>query len=202
MKRLITTIAAVSVVATLGTTTAFAAPAPATWNQTVQVTSNSVITLTSTAGSPVTISADPTVNGGFATTAVPLTVSSNNETGYNLTLSMILGDTHAGALFDDGTSVNTTTDTVDGIPAAGTLVANQWGYTAATGTNTPPTVASSFSKVPNLAADGGTGATTLMNATGEGTSNVFVNYGAVIDYTLASGITYSNQVTYTASVNP
>lgn len=202
MKKLITGIAVASVVAALGTAAVFAAPAPSVWTQTVQVTSNSVITLTSTAGSPVTITADPTVNGGFATTVVPLTVSSNNETGYNLTLSMILGDTHAGALFDDGTSVNTTTDTVVGIPAAGALVANQWGYTSATGSNTVPTIASSFSKVPNLAADGGTGAVTLLNATGEGTSNIFVNYGAVIDYTLASGITYSNQVTYTASVNP
>ena len=203
MKKLIIEIASAGIVSAFGAAAVFAAPAPATWNQTVQVTSNSVITLTSTAGSPVTINADPTVNSGFGTVAVPLTVSSNNETGYSLTLSMISGDTHSGALFDDGSAAPlTTTDTVAGIPAAGTLVANQWGYTVAIGSNTVPTIASSFSKVPNLVSDGGAGAVTLMNASAEGTSNVFVNYGAVIDYTLASGITYSNQVTYTASVNP
>jgi hypothetical protein len=185
------------VVAALGAS-AFAVD-PATWNQTVQVTSNSVITISSTAGSPVTIGADPSANGGFGTVAVPITVASNNASGYTLTLSMISGDTHAGALFDGGTSP--VAETVAG--ASGTLTANQWGYTAVTGaTNTVPTAASTFSQVPNLLPDGGTGAVTLITAGVEGTSSVFVNYGAVIDYTLPSGITYANQVTYTASVNP
>ena len=201
MKKLIMGVASAFAITVLGTTAAFAAPAPATWNQTVQVTSNSVITLSSTAPTTVAIAADPTQNGGFGTTAVPLTVSSNNESGYNLTLSMIAGDTHSGALFDDGSAAPlSTTDVVSG--GSGTLVANQWGYTLATTTNTVPTIASTFAQVPNLVADGGTGAVTLLNVTAEGTSNVFVNYGAVIDYTLPSGITYSNQVTYTASVNP
>ena len=201
MKKLAAGITLTGITATIVAIPAFAATAPATWNQTVQVTSNSVVTLSSTAPSPVTISADPSTNGGFGTVAVPLTVSSNNSSGYNLTLSMISGDTHSGALFDDGTSAPlSTTDTIAG--ASGTLIANQWGYTTATGTNTVPTSASSFSQVPNLVPDGGPGAVTLMNAAVEGTSNVFVNYGAVIDYTLPSGITYSNQVTYTASVNP
>ena len=201
MKKLIIGLASAVTITAFGATAAFAAPAPATWSQTVQVTSNSVITLSSTAPTTAAIAADPTQNGGFGTTAVPLTVSSNNESGYNLTLSMILGDTHSGALFDDGTAAPlSTTDTVTG--ASGILAANQWGYTFASGTNTVPTIASTFAQVPNLVADGGTGAVTLMNAAAEGTSNVFVNYGAVIDYTLPSGITYSNQVTYTASVNP
>ncbi|MCL2094592.1 hypothetical protein FWH13_00510 [Candidatus Saccharibacteria bacterium] len=181
-------------VAALIAAPALAAPAPATWNQTVQVTSNSVITISSTASNPITITADPTLNGGFGTVAVPLTVSSNNESGYNLTLSMVSTDANNGALFD---ATSTTTDVVAGIPATGTLVANQWGYNSVVGSNTVPTIASSFSQVPAAATP-----VTLLNVAVEGTSDVFVNYGAVIDYTLPSGITYSNQVTYTASVNP
>lgn len=194
-KQLITAVAAIGVVATFGATTAFAAPAPATWDQTVQITSNSVITISSTAGSPVTITADPTVNGGFGTVAVPLTVSSNNENGYILTLSMISTDANSGALFD---STATTTDVVAGISATGTLVANQWGYNyVGSATNIVPTVASSFSQVPAASSP-----VTLLTSGASGTSNVNVNYGAVIDYTLPSGITYANQVTYTASVTP
>jgi hypothetical protein len=194
-KQLIASVAAVGVVATLGSAAAFAAPAPATWNQTVQVTSNSVITISSTASSPITITADPTANGGFGTVAVPLTISSNNETGYNMTLSMIASDANSGALYD---ATTTTAEVVEGIPTAGTLVANQWGYNyVGSATNVPPTIASTFSQVPASSSP-----VTLLTSGTSGTSNVNVNYGAVIDYTLPSGITYANQVTYTASVNP
>jgi hypothetical protein len=196
MKKLIIGAAAsLGVVASLGAT-AFAID-PTTWNQTVQVTSNSVITISSTAGSPVTIGADPSSNGGFGTVAVPITVASNNASGYSLTLSMISTDANSGALFDNSVS-SPVADVVAGISATGALSANQWGYTAVTGaTNTVPTSATSFSKVPASAAP-----VELLNTGTEGSSNVFVNYGAVIDYTLPSGVTYSNQVTYTASVNP
>jgi hypothetical protein len=189
-------VAATGLVSALAIAPAFAA-SDATWNQTVQVTSNSVITIASTAGSPVTIAADPTANGGFGTTAVPLTISTNNDSGFNLTLSMIAGDTKAGALYD-----TTGTETEEVAGATGTLVANQWGYNFVnSATNTVPTASTSFSKVPNLVADSGTGPVTLLTTGAEGTSNVFVNFAAVIDYTLPAA-TYSNQVTYTASVNP
>ncbi|MDR0887288.1 MAG: hypothetical protein LBM97_01205 [Candidatus Nomurabacteria bacterium] len=178
-------------VAALVATPVFAVD-PATWNQTVQVTTNSVITISSTAGSPVTIAVDPS-SGGFGTTAVPITVASNNATGYGLTLSMISTDAKNGALFDTTAS---TTDVIAG--ASGTLTANQWGYYVGSSSTDIPTVASTFSQVPASSSPAD-----LMTATTQaGSTTVYVNYGAVVDYNLESGITYSNQVTYTASVQP
>ncbi|MCL2038585.1 hypothetical protein FWG86_01620 [Candidatus Saccharibacteria bacterium] len=198
-KIVISGVAATTLIGAIGLASANAAT-PSTWNQTVQVTSSSVITLTTTASNPVTIPADPTINSGFASTEVPLTLSCNDENGATVTLSMIATDANNGALFDDGTSAPlTTTDVVAPIgTAASVLTANTWGYNVVNAsTNTAQNSTSTFSPVPAAA----TPATLLATST-SGTSQFFVNFGALVDYTLDSGITYSNQVTYTASANP
>lgn len=170
---------------------------PATSNQVVEIGSDSLITISSSVNAPASISAAANTAGGFGVAPpVDIAVSSNDARGYNLTISMIGTDTHSGALWDQINGSNTAV--VAGIPAAGTLSANQWGYTVVQGTtNTIPTIASSFLKVPAA-----TSAASLIGGpTGAaGTSNVIVNYGAMVDYTLPSGSTYSNTVTYTASI--
>ncbi|MCL2001942.1 hypothetical protein FWG76_00865 [Candidatus Saccharibacteria bacterium] len=194
-KIIISGIAATALIGAVGIGSAFA-DTPATWNQTVQVTSSSVITLTTTASNPITIPADPSTNGGFASAEMPLTLSCNDENGATVTLSMISTDANNGNLFD---STASTTDVVAPVASAGIpLTANTWGYNMVSGsTNTAQNSSSTFSPVPAS----GTPAT-ILTTSAEGTSQFFVNFGALVDYTLASGVTYSNQVTYTASVNP
>jgi hypothetical protein len=108
---------------------------------------------------------------------------------------MIASDAHSGALWDQINGSNTAV--VAG--GSGILTANKWGYTVVQGlSNSVPTIASSFLQVPAAVS-----ARSLIGGptSAAGTSNVFVNYGAVVDYTLPAGSTYSNTVTYTASIN-
>jgi len=192
MKKLITGVTLAGAVAAVVAIPAFADTKANPWTQTIQVTADPVITLSSSSSDTVSTSANPAA-GGFGTIAVPITVSSNSENGYKLTLSMVAGDSQSGALYD---STATVPDVISG--GSGTLVPNQWGYTVVLGSvNTAATAGSTYAKVPQSSAPA-----TLLNVTAEGSTDLFVNYGVVVDYTLPSGVTYANQVTYTASINP
>ena len=169
---------------------------PASSNQVVEIGSDSIITISSSVNAPASIAAVANTGSGFGVAPpVDIAVSSNDARGYDLTISMISTDAHSGALWDQVNGSNTAT--VAG--GSGILTANKWGYTVVQSlSNTVPTIASSFLQVPAAAS-----AVSLIGGptSAAGTSNVFVNYGAVVDYTLPSGSTYSNTVSYTASIN-
>lgn len=194
MKKTAITGVALAVVAgvVVGGLSTLVGAATETTNQTVQVTTTDVISLNTNGQASVTIAADPTENGGFGAISSPLSVSTNNATGANLTLSMVQGDaaTTPGSLYDSTTG---TTDFIAGIPATGALAANQWGYT----TTASPNASTSFSRVPAFASP-----VTLATSAAEGPLSSTVNFGAVVDFSLAGGVTYSNVVTFTASTNP
>jgi len=170
---------------------------PASSNQVVEIGAASLITISSSVNTSASIAAAANTAGGFGVAPpVDIAVSSNDAKGYNLTISMINSDTHSGALWDQGNALNAAV--VAG--GSGTLTANKWGYTVVPGTsNTVPTIASSFLQVPASSAP-----VSLIGGptSAAGTSRVIVNYGAVVDYSLPAGSTYSNTVTYTASINP
>jgi hypothetical protein len=165
---------------------------PATWDQTVRIGANSKITISSSNAtpSPAIIPAVAGTNGGFGTVATQLSVSTNDPNGSQLTAKTV----NASA---DLVSASVTSKVV---AAAGVLTANKWGYTFATGsTNTVPTITSSFSAMP---ASGGTAVVLLPDNNAAGTQSGFINYGAVVDYSLPAGQTYENQVHFTASIIP
>jgi hypothetical protein len=182
-KLIIASLGAVATVSALAIIPASAAPVNNPWNQTVQVSSTDVITIDSTVGGNAIISADPSVSDGFATAAVPITVSSNNPAGYSLTLSMISTDANSGQLWNATAATG-----LAGIAAGPTaLTANTWGYNLDSSAN--------FSAVPASSS-----AATLIAPTGTfGSTSITVTYGAQVDYTLPANTIYSNQVTYTAS---
>lgn len=167
----------------LGTTVS--AATTDTEDATVSVLVGSTITIDTVTPTANIVNAVPD-SGTPGSVAQTVTVSTNNSTGYTLTLSMVSSDANNGNLVGTGSNVAVITP----VATTGALANNTWGYNTTGGT-------SSFSAVP---ASGS--AVTLKNTatpvSGEATS---VTYGAQITSALPSD-TYSNDVTYTATVNP
>jgi hypothetical protein len=177
---------------------------PAAWDQTVEVGSTSKITISSDTGtpSPAVIPAVAGTAGGFGTVATQLSVSTNDPNGSSLTIQIAdLDGTNEGGtlttLFHDVNtqSVGNVVDSIGSSPT--TLTANTWGYNFVSGTtNDIPTIATSFRGVPAH----GSAATLLSDNNSTGTQSGYINFGAVVDYTLIAGHTYSNGVVYTAAI--
>jgi hypothetical protein len=182
--------------------------APATWNQVVQIGSDSKITISTTTPSPTpaVIPAVAGTNGGFGTVATQLSVSTNDARGSSLTLQIAnltsanTNGTIKTLFYDLGTQTpgNIVSPITNGASAT-TLTANTWGYTFVTGaTNSVPTIANNFTGVPAF----GSANTLLPDNNATGTQSGFVNFGAVVDYDLAANHTYANEVVYTAAILP
>jgi hypothetical protein len=126
--------------------------------------------------------------GGFGTVATQISVSTNDSNGSELTVAA----SGASADLSNGAGGSITA-------AGGTLTANKWGYTFVTGaTNTAPTIGSSFSQMPAS----GSPATLFTDNNAAGTQEGFINYGAVVDYTLVAGANYETTVDFSAAIKP
>jgi hypothetical protein len=182
--------------------------APATWEQIVQIGSNSKITIssTTTTPSPAIIPAVAGSNNGFGTVATQLSVSTNDASGSSLTLQIANNTTgnSNGTITTLFHTVGTQTagDVVFAVnsgSSATTLGANTWGYTYVVGaSNSVPGYASTFTGVPA----NGSPNTLLADNNAAGTRDGFVNFGAVVDYSLKAGYTFANEVLYTAAIMP
>ena len=135
--------------------------------------------------SPTTVQLNvtPTPAGMEATGNLVINVSSNNPTGYTLTMSAKTSNT--ALIHTNGT--NTIPSTTN--PTAATLPTNTWGY------NVGPN-ATTFLAIPAPS-----GAVTLRNTTGPTASDdTAITIGAKTDINVLPGV-YSNDLTFTAVAN-
>lgn len=192
------------VVASLAVTAfAFFAPvvaqAQSTTGSTISSQIGSAINLLSSTGT-VNINATPTGSGVQTTASDTVTVSTNNSAGYTLRIN----ETNASsALVSGGNSIPATTGT-QGTPAA--LVANRWGYRVdgIGGFGAGPTSAISNAAIGSVtyAAVPATASPNTIKTTGSTATNdtTTVWYSVAANTATPSG-TYTNGVTYTATVN-
>lgn len=170
-----------------------------TANTTINATVASTISMT-TSGT-VTIALTPTPGGVMTSASDSVLVSTNNTTGYALTLAD--GDTVA-SLVSGANNITAHTGTPATPTALGT---GTWGYrvdgaaTFGAGPTTAETNSSSsttkFAGMPSSASPF-TLKTTAVTAANDPTT---VWYGVKADSTKPNG-TYTDQVTYTATTNP
>ena len=162
-------------------------------NTTINATIASVISIsnvaTSTTSNTISLNLAPTAAGSDTQTANDVvSVSTNNATGYNLTLSMASSASN-NSLISGANSIGATSGS---FAAPAVLATNSWGYRVdsvgsfGTGTQT-------FAFVPFGSAD--TIKTVNTPASADKTT---ITYGIKVDATKPTG-TYSNQVTYTAT---
>jgi hypothetical protein len=181
---------------------------PATWEQIVQLGSPSKISISTDTPdpTPAIIPAVAGTAGGFGTVATQLSVATNDTRGTSLTLQIADKDTANNdgditTLFHDKT-IQTAGDVVFAVNNGGsatTLGANTWGYTFVSGaSNSVPTNSSTFTGVPK----NGSPNTLLPDNNSNATQSGYVNFGAVVDYSLKAGFTFENVVVYTAAIMP
>lgn len=157
-----------------------------TGNTTINATVGSTISM-STAGT-VAMTVTPTGSGVASSAKDTITVSTNNASGYTLSLEA-----------DDATTTLTNgTDTLAAQGASGALANNSWGYSldATAAQTNVATLTGTWEGVP--AAGAATSLkTTATTAAAEATD---VWYGVKADTTKESGV-YTGTVTYTAVTN-
>lgn len=166
-------------------------------NTTVNALIGSAISISTT--SPVNLNITPTASGSATSSKDTVTVSTNNATGYTLTLA------------DNDTNRNMVSGSNNIVPTSGTLGtpavmdSNSWGFRIDSGAfGAGPTVAQS-----NVASLTGTwagvpasGSPVTLKSTGTTAVNdvTSVWYGAFVNSSVPNG-TYTDIVTYTAATN-
>lgn len=175
----------------------------ATASQSNTVTASVSSTITVTATNPTAIAATPGASAVYSNTSHNVSVSTNNATGYNLTLSSSDGTNALN--HTDGTTTIAASSNTTAAPAA--LATNTWGFAITqaagvfdtsytTATNQAATGASKWAGVPVLASPY-TLKSTAINASSDLTT---VWYAIEVDSTKKSG-TYTDNVVYTATTN-
>lgn len=202
--RIITTgVTAFAVVALAYSPAAFAA----TSNTTITGTIGSTITVSS--GAAVSLDVAPDSSARYASRSNTVTVTTNNTTGYDLTLETTSAARELHKSTAPAADINAHTGT-NAAPTA--LVANSWGYRVDNigGFGAGPTAATAgvggdvldstlWAGVPALNSPD-TIATSTAPSAGGG-DNVTVWYAMAADATKPSG-NYTNTVLYTANVKP
>ena len=157
----------------------------------VEVEVPSRISITSSK-SEINLNATPTPTGKFVWDYTTLTVGTNNETGYTLTMSDKDGDTN---LKHVNPSVTATIPTLSGDKIKADFEMNKWGYTLLRAA-TEVQDSTNFSPVPV-----NTAAVTIGQSTGP-VEAVATNVGmaAKVDTNLPSGV-YKDTVTFSAIAN-
>ena len=157
----------------------------------VEVEVPSRISITSSK-SEINLNVTPTPTGKFVWDYTTLTVGTNNETGYTLTMSDKDGDTN---LKHVNPSVAATIPTLGGDKTKADFEMNKWGYTLL-GAATEVQDSTNFSPVPV-----NTAAVTIGQSTGP-VEAVATNVGmaAKVDTNLPSGV-YKDTVTFSAVAN-
>lgn len=169
-----------------------------TKSTTINATIGSTISMTTS--STVAIGITPTAGGAASSASDTVTVSTNNSTGYNLTLA------NTDAISSLTSGANTITAHTGTFASPSTLANNSWGYrvdnagTFGVGPTTAQTnqanLAGMWAGVP------GTGSPQQLKTTGTTATNdvTTVWYGVKTDTSKPSGV-YSDSVTYTATTN-
>lgn len=195
-KQKVSTIASLALVVALITSPAVVSAAQGTSSTTINATLASTISITS--NPTVAIAVTPTTGGVVSSQSDTVSVSTNNTTGYNLTLSdsdtntnLVSGANNIAA--HNGTYATPTT-----------LTGNSWGYAVAGGnfsasyTAEPsnPSSTTKWAGVPSSASPQQL-KTTAATASADQTT---VWYGVRATASQAAGV-YSDTVTYTATTN-
>ncbi len=185
-----------------GSLPAIASAATATANTTINATVESTISMSSSG--TVTLNITPVSGGAQTSASDTVTVSTNNATGYKLTLK------DADTTLTLANGLNTIAASSNTMSGATTLANNTWGFAVASAT---PGVASntfdaSYTVFSNQASHASKWAgitssdqqikSTTSTASSDTTT---VWYSAKADTTKPSG-TYSDIVVYTATTNP
>ncbi len=174
------------------------------------VTSNTIVngyidaSISITSSTPVEFHVLPTAGGTASTNSGTVTVSTNNSTGYNLTLSTVGTDQN---LVKSVAPADTIAPTSGTYAAPADFDVNTWGYrlddsTAAFGAGPTTQETNAATSSFTWAAVPGSGAPqTIKTTTGPATSDVTaVWYGMKATTAKPSGV-YTNTVVYTATVN-
>ena len=141
-----------------------------------------------------TVEVTPTENGTFRSKTLPVTVSTNNETGYSLYLSIADGKTD-NRLKPSAATNSSVINPVTGTPTSTSFAANTWGYNLSTSV---PDTNTAYSAVP---LDRTTPQqTTTAPTSGDGDS-YNLTFGTKVDTDLPAD-TYSTQVVLSAVTNP
>ena len=141
-----------------------------------------------------TVEVTPTENGTFKSKTLPVTVSTNNETGYSLYLSIADGKTD-NRLKPSAATNSSVINPVTGTPTSTSFAANTWGYNLSTSV---PDTNTAYSAVP---LDRTTPQqTTTAPTSGDGDS-YNLTFGTKVDTDLPAD-TYSTQVVLSAVTNP
>ena len=144
-----------------------------------------------------TVKVTPTENGAFSSKTLPVTVSTNNETGYSLYLSIADGktDNQLKPSADTNSSViNPVTGTPT--PTSASFAANTWGYNL--GTSEPDDTNTTYSAVP---LDRTTPQQTTSAPTSGAGDSYKLTFGTKVNTNLPAD-TYSTQVVLSAVTNP
>ena len=144
-----------------------------------------------------TVKVTPTENGAFNSKTLPVTVSTNNETGYSLYLSIADGktDNKLKPSADTNSSViNPVTGTPT--PTSASFAANTWGYNIST--SEPDDTNTTYSAVP---IDRTTPQQTTTAPTSGAGDSYNLTFGTKVDTNLPAD-TYSTQVVLSAVTNP
>lgn len=161
-------------------------------SSTIDVTVNPSISIATDAiGSTINIPILPTFSGIQNTKDLAVNVSTNNPTGYTLTMSSATDDTNLVNTDNSSLTIPSTTNTY---AAPDVLDNNTWG--ASVWTTGQDTSSTTFSMIPPLSVP------LTINATAEpaNTSMTTLTFGAKVDTSLAAG-TYTNTVVFTATTN-
>lgn len=154
---------------------------------------------------PAHISASMTEDNGYATGGETLTVSSNNPTGYSVTLKMANDDKNMNYLVssdvsnytDNGTVLDTTKNVIAPTTQA-SLTPSTWGFYLDDREDYYRAVPLNTATGINIIAE----ATTPNQGRSAGTDTLIITYGVMIDWLLPANTSYTNRVLYTATNNP
>lgn len=190
-------IAAVVAVFAVAVSPAVASAVSDTANTTINATVNPVISISSS--TTVAVSLTPTAGGVVSSNSDTVTVSTNKNNGYNLTLA----NSDANTYLDSGTDTITAHTGTFASPTA--LGANTWGYAVAgaggfSGSYSAETDNASSSTI--WAGVPASGSPQVLKTTGAKATNdtTTVWYGVKANTSIDTGV-YSDTVTYTATTN-
>ena len=144
-----------------------------------------------------TVKVTPTENGAFNSKTLPVTVSTNNETGYSLYLSIADGKTDnklKPSVATNSSVINPVTGAPT--PTSTSFAANTWGYNL--GTSEPDDTNTAYSAVP---LDRTTPQQTTSAPTSGAGDSYKLTFGTKVDTHLPAD-TYSTQVVLSAVTNP
>ena len=192
MSKMTKTIAALGIVAGLGVA---ALPLSSyavtdTANVTAQAIVGDSISITADAADDTVTISDVTANQAVKEGSTVLTVTTNNASGYNVTIKDTDDVTH---LTTDGS------DETNGIPASATLTQNNkgWGFKSSSAT-TGVTVSTAQQNWRAVTSDTQTIASRASGASAEGGDKITLTFGVVVDATVPAG-TYEDEVVLTAT---